>query len=77
MKIDEFIREFAEQFDETDAAVFKEDTKYKNLEEWSSLMVMCIIAMVDEKYNVKLNGDDFKNSDTILDLLNVVEAKNI
>ena len=47
MNINEFIEHFAEQFEETDAAEFKAETIFKDLDEWSSLMALNIIAMVE------------------------------
>ncbi len=75
MNINEFIEHFAEQFEETDAAEFKADTKFHDLEEWSSLMALNIIAMVDEEYDVTLKGADIENSATIEDLFNTVKSK--
>lgn len=75
MDINEFIAHFAEQFDETDTAEFKADTEFHKLEEWSSLMALNIIAMVDEEYDVTLKGADIENSVTIEDLYNVVKSK--
>lgn len=75
MDINEFIEHFAEQFEETDAAEFKADTKFRDLDEWSSLMALNIIAMVDEEYDVTLKGADIENSATIEDLFNNVKSK--
>jgi acyl carrier protein len=75
MDINEFIEHFVEQFEETDAAVFKADTKFHDLDEWSSLMALNIIAMVDEEYDVTLKGADIENSATIEDLFNNVKSK--
>lgn len=75
MEIKDFIENFAEQFDETDASEFKADTEFKALDEWSSLTALSIIAMVDEEYDVALKGDDVKNAETIEDLFNVVASK--
>lgn len=75
MNINEFIEHFAEQFEETDAAEFKADTKFRDLDEWSSLMALNIIAMVDEEYDVTLKGADIENSATIEDLFNTVKSK--
>lgn len=75
MDINEFIEHFAEQFEETDAAEFKADTKFHDLDEWSSLMALNIIAMVDEEYDVTLKGADIENSATIEDLFNNVKSK--
>ena len=75
MEIKEFIENFAAQFDDTEAAVFNADTKFHELEEWSSLIALSIIAMVDEEYDVTLKGDDIKNAVTVEDLFNTVKAK--
>ena len=72
MEINEFVAHFAEQFDETDASVFTPETKFRELDEWSSLIALSIIAMVDEEYDVALKGDDVKSSVTIEDLYNKV-----
>ena len=45
MEIKEFIQNFADQFDDTDASVFTPETKFKELEEWSSLTALSVIAM--------------------------------
>ena len=75
MELNEFIENFANQFDETDASEFTAETKYHDLEEWSSLIALSIIAMADEEYDVTLKGDDIKNAVTIEDLFNTVKSK--
>ena len=75
MEIKDFIEKFVEQFDETDASEFKAETVFKELEEWSSLIALSIIAMVDEEFDVTLKGDDVRNSNTIEDLYNLVTSR--
>ena len=75
MGIEDFIKNFASQFEDTDANVFTAQTEFKDLDEWSSLMTLSIIAMADEEYNVKLKGDDIRNSQTIEELFNAVKQK--
>lgn len=75
MELNEFVAHFAEQFEETDPSVFTPQTKYHDLEEWSSLIGLSIIAMVSEEYDVALKGNDVKNSVTIEDLFNIVKAQ--
>ena len=75
MDLNEFIEHFAEQFEETDAAEFKADTKFHDLDEWSSLIALNIIAMVDEEYDVTLKGADIEGAVTIEDLFNTVQSK--
>ena len=75
MELKEFIENFAAQFDDTDASEFKAETVFKELDEWSSLIALSVIAMVDEEYDITIKGDDIRNSNTIEDLFNAVNAK--
>lgn len=75
MDINEFVSNFADQFDDTDASAFAPETNFRELDEWSSLIALSIIAMIDEEYDVTLKGDDIKNANTIADLFAAVEAK--
>lgn len=75
MDLNEFVAHFAEQFDATDASVFTPETRFRDIQEWSSLIGLSVIAMVDEEYDVTLKGDDVKNSNTIMDLYNIVKSR--
>ena len=75
MELNEFVAHFAEQFEETDASVFTPATKYHVLEEWSSLIGLSVIAMVDDEYDVMLKGNEIKSAVTIEDLYNIVKEK--
>jgi acyl carrier protein len=73
--IEEFVALFAEQFDDTDASEITATTVFHDLDEWSSLIGLSIIAMVDEEFDVALKGDDVKNAVTVEDLYNNVKSK--
>lgn len=73
--MEKFIINFAEQFDETDALDFNADTKFKDIDEWDSMVALSIIAMVDEEYDKSINGDDIKASSTIGELFTIVQSK--
>lgn len=75
MELQDFVQNVAELFDETDLSAIKADTIFKELEEWSSLIALSVIAMVDEEYDVALKGDDILNAATIEDLFNTVKSK--
>ena len=75
MELEKFVANFAEQFDDTDPAEITSATRFHDLEEWSSLTALSIIAMVDEEYDVTLKGDDIQNAVTIEDLFNTVSSK--
>ena len=75
MELKDFIQNFADQFDETDASVFKAETVFHDLDEWSSLIALSIIAMIDEEYDITIKGDEMRAAVTIEDLFNIVKAK--
>lgn len=75
MELKGFIENFANQFDDTELSEFKAETVFKELDEWSSLIALSVIAMIDEEYDVTIKGDDIRNSNTIEDLFNAVNAK--
>ena len=73
--LEEFVELFAEQFEETNASEITAKTVFHDLEEWSSLIGLSVVAMVDEEFEVALKGDDVKTSVTVEDLYNKVIAK--
>jgi acyl carrier protein len=75
MELNEFVAHFAEQFEETDQSLFAPVTKFRELEEWSSLLALSIIAMVNEEYDVIIKGDEMKKANTIDELYEMVKAK--
>ena len=54
--LDEFVELFSEQFDDTDPSEISASTKFHNLDEWSSLIGLSVIAMVDEEFDLALRG---------------------
>lgn len=75
MQIEEFVDNFANQFDDTDTSEITTNTIFKELDEWSSLTALTVIAMCDEEYSVKVTGDDIKNTETVEDLFNLVKSR--
>lgn len=74
MKLIDFIRHFAEQFDETEPSEFKADTKFRDLDEWDSMIALSIIGMVDDEYGKEITADQIRSSQTIQELYNVVSS---
>lgn len=73
--LEEFIELFAEQFDETDASEITATTVFHDLDEYSSLIALSILAMVDEEFDVALKGDDMRSAVTVEDLYHIVMGK--
>lgn len=75
MELKEFIEKFAEQFDEVEITELNTETKFRELEGWTSLVALMIITMIDEEYNITITGDDMKKQTTIGDLYNLVASR--
>ena len=75
MELKDFIENFAAQFDDTDANEIKAETVFKELDEWSSLIALSVIAMADEEYEVTLKGEDIRTSNTVEDLFNLIKSR--
>ena len=75
MKLDEFIQNVADLFDNIDSSLFSAQTKYKELPGWSSLLALSIVAMIDEEYGIQMEGRDIWNSETIEDLFQVMVSR--
>lgn len=75
MEIKEFIANIAEQFDVVENVDLSGDTRFRELEGYTSLVALMIITMIDEEYGVVLSGDDMKKIVTIQELFDLVNSK--
>lgn len=75
MEIKSFIENFADQFENTDASVFLPETRFRDLDEWSSLIALSVLAMIDEEYDVQLRGEEMRSVSTIQELCDLVASK--
>ena len=73
--LNEFVELFAELFDDTDVSEILASTNFRELDEWSSLIALGVIAMADEEFDVTLKGDDIINSNTVEDIYNIVKSR--
>lgn len=51
------------------------DTVFRELEQWDSLAFLSVIAMIDEEYDVVIEGNDFKKLITISDLIEEIKRR--
>lgn len=75
MTLEEFIGHFADEMDDMPEGGLHPETVFKELDEWSSLVALSIISMVDEEYDKQLTPSDIRGSETIKDLWELIEAK--
>jgi len=75
MDANEFIKNFAAQFDDTDASEFNLETRFRELDEWSSLNALAILNMIGKKYSVILKPEEMKPTNTVRELFDLVQSK--
>jgi len=75
MKLEKFVTNFADQFDDTDPNDIIPSTVFKEMGEWSSLIALSVIAMVDEEYDIHIGAKEIMKARTIEDLYNIIINK--
>jgi acyl carrier protein len=75
MDIQEFISYLSEVFEETDISTIKPTTNFRDLPEWSSLIALSLIAMIDDKFHTKITGNEIRASKSFEDIFNVIKSK--
>lgn len=75
MELKEFVEKFADQFEDTDPSEITAETNYRDLDEWSSLMGMVIIAFVKTEMGKTVTGDELKACQSVEALYNLIQAK--
>lgn len=75
MGIDDFIKNFADQFDDTDASEITASIAFHDLEEWDSLIALAVLNMIEKKYGKKITFQELRACNTVKDLFDVIAAK--
>lgn len=75
MTIEQFIEDFENAVEDVEPGSLSANTAFKSIEQWDSLSVLTLIAMVDADYDVRLKAKELKQVDTLSDLFYVVESK--
>lgn len=72
MEIKEFISKLGDVFEETDLSTLSPETNFRELEDWSSLAALSLIAFADEEFDKEISGADIRSAQTIQDLYNLI-----
>ena len=75
MELNDFIEKFANQLDDTDVSEINASTEYQDLDEWSSLTAMSIIALAKTQYGKTITGREVRSCATIEELFNLINSK--
>lgn len=74
MTFDQFLEVIKDELIDTDPAEVTENAHFKDMEEWSSLIVMILITRLDDDFNVKLTRANIESSSTLKDLYQSISA---
>ena len=72
---EKFIDLFKETLEITDDSV-QLDTEFRELPQWDSLAFLSVIAMIDEEYDVVIEGNDFIKLITVADVINEIKNRS-
>ena len=75
MSLEKFLAKVLDQF-ENNSIKFSGNTNFRGLSEWNSLTALMVIDMIDEQYNVSVNGDDIKSCNSLRELWDLVLSKS-
>jgi len=71
---EKFINLFRETL-EIDDQVVTLNTKFRDLENWDSISFLSVIAMIDEEFDIIIEGNDFRKLLTIEDIINEITRR--
>lgn len=49
--------------------------RFREYEEWDSLAYLSLIAMIDEEYDVIIEGKDFKELSTVGEIIDTIKSR--
>jgi len=75
MTIEEFTKNLEQELEDIELGTLTPQTNYRDLKNWSSMYALIIIAFVDFNFDITLNGNDLKSTQTVSDLYNLVKSK--
>lgn len=74
MNTETFIEQMKDLLDIEDRELSLND-EFKGYAEWNSLAYLSTIAMIDEEYDVIISASEFRQLQTLGDIVKAIEAK--
>lgn len=74
MDINVFLNKFAEEIG-CERAGISSETRFRTLPTWSSLQALMALSMIEEEFGVLLKSEDFKKSETLGDIFEIIVSK--
>lgn len=70
----EFLEKLKEALEIEDRELVLTD-KFREYPEWNSLAFLSVIAMIDEEYDVIIEGKDFRKLETVGDIISAIKER--
>jgi acyl carrier protein len=65
---EEFLKQVVKIFEETPYAEIKLDSRFKEFEEWSSLVLFSLIVLIEDQYSKIISAKDLNSINTFEEL---------
>ena len=75
MDFNDFLVNFANLFKDTDASEIQTETEYQELEEWSSLTALSLMALAKTTYGKTITGREVRRCKTVEELYKLIASK--
>jgi acyl carrier protein len=77
MEINQFVRNFENAIFGIEPNSLNPDTRFREIEQWESLALLCLLAMIDSEYDVQVGGMELKQCETLRDIFEIVASKKL
>lgn len=71
---EKFLQQLKETLEVKDRELQLADN-FRQYEEWDSLNLLSVIALIDEEYGVVIDGNDFAKLNTVADLVDEIKKR--
>lgn len=75
MTLIQFTSTLESEFDELEPGTLKPDTDFRDLDDWSSMHALIIIALIETEYDVSITGEDLSSIKTVAELYEIVKSR--
>ena len=76
MELSQFVERIKEEFEEDyNIGDINPDTHIKDMDWWSSMHMLVIIALIDSEYDIMLSPSEIREANSIRSLFEIAKAK--
>ena len=70
--MEDFIKKIEEVFEMPNVSITPNDN-FREYQEWDSLVLLSLMAMLDDEYNITIPRDDFQKINTVEEMFNYIK----